>query len=120
MDETKENDPTVSGQAASNPFTASPRQEASRSSDDSAIPPHRRWARLVSRSLLLDCGCREDCHCEISLTDHELDGWAFAARTLLTTAGVQPAVPVEVLRALWRRGGEDRELVEILNARSVA
>ena len=120
MNPRRENGSGPKSEAVPNPFAASYRQVADRFFDDSATPPHRRWGRLVSRSLLLDCGCRENCHCEILLTDRELDAWVAAARIVLATADVVPAVPVEVRRALWRRGGEDRELVEFLHARSVA
>lgn len=71
---------------------------------------------MVRRSPRLDCGCRGDiCHCTPApLSDHQLDGWADCARFILDTAGVTPVVPVEVLRALWKRGGEDRLLAEKL------
>ncbi|WP_231984655.1 hypothetical protein [Mycobacterium sp. 852014-52144_SCH5372336] len=44
-----------------------------------------------------------------------IDGWRDAARHVLA-AGRMPLVPLEVRRALYRRGGADRELAEILHA----
>ena len=79
------------------------------------LAPHQRWARSVRRSPLLDCGCRAECHCALPpLTDYQLDGWADCARFVIDTAGCIPLLPTEVLRALWRRGGDDRVLAEKL------
>lgn len=66
----------------------------------------------------LDCGCRDPWTCphrpEPDLTEHYVDGWRDAAAHL-AAAGISAAVPVPVLRALWRRGGRDRELAEVLH-----
>ena len=61
----------------------------------------------------LDCGCRDICHCTIPpLSDNQIDGWADCARYVMDTAGCTPLLPLEVLRALYRRGGDDRALAE--------
>ncbi len=61
----------------------------------------------------LDCGCRDICHCTIPpLSDNQIDGWADCARYVMDTSGCTPLLPIEVLRALYRRGGEDRVLAE--------
>ena len=68
----------------------------------------------------LDCGCHDPwpCRCtEPPISDRVIDGWADAARYVLETSCKTPIVPLEVLRALWRRGGEDRTLAEDLYAR---
>ncbi len=46
---------------------------------------------------------------------NNLDAWADAARHLFSH-GLPPLVPVEVCRALYRRGGADRELAERLHS----
>jgi len=43
-----------------------------------------------------------------------MDGWRDAALHVLSTGKV-PILEVEVLQALWRRGGADRELAELLH-----
>jgi hypothetical protein len=49
-----------------------------------------------------------------ALTPNNLDAWADTARYLFSH-GLTPLVPVEVCRALYRRG--DRELAELLHRR---
>lgn len=67
----------------------------------------------------LDCGCGPDpwlCRCtEPPLSDRVIDGWRDAAWHVLAV-GQMPLVPLEVRRALYRRGGTDRELAETLHA----
>ncbi|PJK21249.1 hypothetical protein CSX11_16970 [Mycobacterium goodii] len=61
----------------------------------------------------LDCGCRDPwpCRCtEPPLTDRAIDGWRDAAQYVLATTNKTPMIPLEVLRALYRRGGDDRAL----------
>jgi hypothetical protein len=48
------------------------------------------------------------------LSDNQLDAWADTARYVIDTTGCTPMVPVEVLRRLWNRGGDDRALAEKL------
>ena len=79
---------------------------------------HRRFDASV-RLVPLNCGCADSWahHCiKPSLTERSLDGYAEAARHLLNTAGCLPLVPLEALRALYRRGGDDRALAEQLHA----
>ncbi len=69
------------------------------------------------RMVALDCGCRDPWPCRCTtppLTDHALDGWRDAARHILD-CGQIPLVPLEIRRALWRRQGADRLLVERLH-----
>jgi hypothetical protein len=55
------------------------------------------------------------CHCtQPPLTDRAVDGWRDAARHVLGT-GQTPILPIEVLRCLYRRGGADRQLAELLH-----
>lgn len=65
----------------------------------------------------LRCGCVDPwtCRCgaEPALTEHYLDGWRDSAHHLLG-CGLAPMVPTSILRALWRRGGRDRDLAEYL------
>ncbi|WP_137147143.1 hypothetical protein [Mycolicibacterium sp. CR10] len=67
----------------------------------------------------LDCGCGPDpwlCRCtQPPLSAHALDGWADAARHLMVH-GKTPLLPIEVLRALYRRGGDDQALALKLHA----
>lgn len=83
---------------------------------------HRSWSRrrdAALRMVSLDCGCGPDpwlCRCtEPPLTDVALAGWRDAAQHLLAS-GRTPLVPLEVLRELHRRGGDDRSLAETLHA----
>ena len=80
---------------------------------------HRR-ADAAVRLPRLDCGCRDPwaCRCGTvpALSDSQLDGWADAARYVMDTTGCTPMLPVDVLRGLWRRGGDDRALAEKLRA----
>ncbi|AFC44587.1 hypothetical protein OCU_33680 [Mycobacterium intracellulare ATCC 13950] len=65
----------------------------------------------------LDCGCRDPwpCRCtEPPLSDKAIDGWRDAAEHVLATGQI-PLTPLDVRRALWRRGGRDRELAEFLH-----
>ncbi|RAL33100.1 hypothetical protein CVN56_21190 [Rhodococcus sp. AQ5-07] len=66
----------------------------------------------------LDCGCPDPWPCKCSvppLSDRVADSWRDAAAHILFT-GKCPIVPFEVLRALYRRGGEDRGIaVEIFH-----
>lgn len=76
----------------------------------------RRRAATV-RSVPLDCGCRDPwvCTCtEPPLSHVVVDGWRDSALHILD-AGLLPRLPIEVLRALYRRGGRDRLLAEMLH-----
>lgn len=81
-----------------------------------SIPGHRRWAKAVQRMTPLHCGCRELCYCTTPpMSDNQLDGWADCARYVMDTTGCTPLLPIEILRALYRRGGADRALAESLH-----
>lgn len=65
----------------------------------------------------LDCGCRDEwpCRCnEPPLSDAMVDAGRDAALHLLRHGQV-PRLELEVLRALYRRGGSDRALAEELH-----
>jgi hypothetical protein len=65
----------------------------------------------------LDCGCRDPwpCRCtEPPLSERAIDGYRDAARHIIEH-GQTPLVPIEVLRALYRRGGSDRQLAKELH-----
>ena len=71
----------------------------------------------TARSVPLDCGCRDPWRCsctEPSLSGVVVDGWRDSAVHILA-AGLLPRLPLEVLRALYRRGGRDRLLAEMLH-----
>lgn len=83
----------------------------------------RQRRRATSQRLVpLDCGCPQGRHSDpISclctnppLSTAALDGWRDAAEHVLS-AGQIPLLPLEVRRSLWRRGGRDREIAELLH-----
>ncbi|EHK84254.1 hypothetical protein [Rhodococcus pyridinivorans] len=79
------------------------------------LPELTRRREASRRLQVLTCGCQDPwtCHCRdaTELTDQYVDGWRDAAVHLLD-AGVLPSLPVDIQRALWRRGGHDRALIE--------
>lgn len=101
------------GQSAA-PTTSSP--DACQSND---LHSQLRRRRNASRRLIpLDCGCRDPwpCRCtEPPLSQHQVNSWAKAARHILDT-GHTPLLPLEVRRALYRRGGADWALTELHTA----
>ena len=77
---------------------------------------HRRFDAAI-RSTPLDCNCRDPwvCNCTAPpLSDNAITGYRDAAEYIMATSGCTPLLPVEVLRALYRRGGNDRALAEQL------
>ena len=85
------------------------------------------WTRrhdAAERVPLLDCGCADPWTCRCGavppMSDLQLNGYVDAARYILDTTGHMPILPVEVLRRLWQRGGDDRDLAEKLRAGAVA
>lgn len=65
----------------------------------------------------LDCGCRDPwpCRCtEPPLTEQRIDAAREAALHILANGQV-PLLQIEELRALYRRGGNDRALAEELH-----
>lgn len=90
--------------------------------------PHRssylcqlRLRRAASRRMLsLDCGCQDSWTCRCTdppLSVNYLDSWVATCELLLAN-GCTPMVPIEVLQALWRRGGADRRLAQELHQRA--
>ena len=61
----------------------------------------------------MGCGCRDPwvCKCRRSPVESEnqIDGWVAAIKHLLS-ADLLPLVPTDVLRQIWRRGGDYRSL----------
>jgi hypothetical protein len=78
----------------------------------------RRRRVACRRMVPLDCcGCRDPWPCRCTdppLAECQVDHWRDAALHLLR-AGHMPLLPLEARRALWRRGGPDRELAELLH-----
>lgn len=75
-----------------------------------------RRREAAARSIPLDCGCRDPwiCRCtEPPLSEAMIDAGRDAAQHILDTGRV-PVLEFEVLRALYRRGGADRQLAERL------
>ncbi|WP_156959438.1 hypothetical protein [Nocardia sp. BMG51109] len=52
-------------------------------------------------------------------TARQLSAWSAAAQDIWQS-GCTPVVPREVARQLWKRGGADRELVELLHRQARA
>ena len=78
------------------------------------------WKRrhaAARRAVPLDCGCPDPWPCRCSLpplTDKMIDAGRDAALHILEANKI-PILEIEVLQALWRRGGTDRELAEHLH-----
>lgn len=77
----------------------------------------RRRREASRRVIPLDCGCRDGWTCRCTdppLSEAMIDAGRAAARHILSV-GKTPLLATEILRALWRRGGEDRQLAEQLH-----
>jgi hypothetical protein len=94
------------------PEEESPETAARTITDESHLPRHHRMgSRLTRRRTQL-------CYPPVPRTPHQLDG-AKAAAEYLLGLGLPPLFPVDVIRALWRRG--DRELaITLARIRGVA
>jgi hypothetical protein len=80
----------------------------------------KRRSGAAKRSVPLDCGHRDPLLCDCTqppLSNHAIDGWRSSAEHVLATGQI-PLLPIEVLQALWRRGGSDRALAEQLHEAS--
>jgi len=78
------------------------------------LSQHRRRRDAAHRSVPLDCGCRDPWPCDCTdppLSDRMIDAGKAAAEHLLCR-GHTPILEIEILQALWRRGGEDRRLAQ--------
>lgn len=95
------------------------------SRNDTALPrqcaadtrPWRQRRQASYRLIPLDCGCRDPwpCRCTVPpLSDKTVDAGRAAALHVLDQGRV-PLLELEVLRALYRRGGLDRQLAEQLH-----
>jgi hypothetical protein len=77
----------------------------------------RRRRAASQRVVPLSCGCPDPWACRCTdppLSEAALDGWRNSALHVLR-AGHFPVLPIEARRALWRRGGADRLLAELLH-----
>lgn len=86
------------------------------SDQHSGVAGWKRRHEAARRVVPLDCGCPDKWPCccsEPPLSDRMIDGGRDAALHVLAVGQV-PLLETEVLQALWRRGGADRELAELL------
>ncbi len=97
--------------------------EAASRSTATDFPQHSgvaAWKRRHAgrqRVVPLDCGCRDlwPCRCtEPPLSARMIDAGRDAAQHILDGGDV-PLLELEVLQALWRRGGADRAFAERLH-----
>ena len=91
---------------------------ASVDSHDHTLTGLRRRREASRRLIPLDCACRTadpwTCRCtRSSLSERMVDGGRAAALHLLDV-GCAPIVELDVLRALHKRGGHDRQLAQRL------
>jgi hypothetical protein len=117
-------DPGAKSRATTN-NTTSHHQEADGSFDSSRRPvrqcsatPLRRRRLASQRMAPLDCGCHDPLGCRCTqppLSDRWITAGRDAARHILATGHV-PLLKIEILQALYRRGGDDRALAEQLHA----
>ncbi len=113
---------TVSLESTVEPRCESCRRSAAPGPADRAHGPVCWTCRraAAARLPLLDCGCADPWVCRCGtvapLSDNQVDGYVDAARFIMDTTGCLPLLPLEVLRRLWSRGGEDRALAVKLRA----
>lgn len=84
----------------------------------SGVAAMKRRRAAARRLMPLDCGCPDPWPCRCSLpplSDKMIDAGRDAALHILESGRV-PLLAIEVLQALWRRGGPDRVLAEQLHA----
>ncbi|ORV37281.1 hypothetical protein AWC00_23085 [Mycobacterium conspicuum] len=77
----------------------------------------RRRRAAARRLAPLDCGCPDPWPCRCSdppLSTQMIDAGRRAAEHILDNGEV-PLLELEVLQALWRRGGDDRAFAEQLH-----
>lgn len=70
------------------------------------------------RTVPLECGCSDPWPCSCArpqVSELWVDAGRDAALHILSTTGKTPLLEIEVLRALWRRGGTDRRLAQQLH-----
>lgn len=87
------------------------------SDQHSGLAGWKRRQQAARRVAPLDCRCPDPWPCQCSeppLSDKMIDAGRDAALHVLSVGQV-PLLEFEVLQALWRRGGADRELAELLH-----
>jgi hypothetical protein len=83
----------------------------------SGVAAWNRRHQAARRLPPLDCGCPDPWPCRCSdppLTHRQIDAGRMAAEHILR-GGRIPLLEIEVLQALWRRGGDDRAFAEQLH-----
>ncbi|BBY60226.1 hypothetical protein MSAR_33620 [Mycolicibacterium sarraceniae] len=96
---------------------ASSESTAADTPQHSGVAAWKRRHDTSCRLVPLDCGCPDPwpCTCtEPPLSDKTIDGGRDAALHVLESGRI-PLLEAEVLQSLWRRGGKDRELAELLH-----
>lgn len=92
--------------------------KVSRRPTGGGVATWRRRHEAARRLPALDCGCADPWPCRCTtppLSEQRIDAGRDAAIHILN-AGYVPVVEIEVLQALWCRGGVERELAETLFA----
>jgi len=81
----------------------------------------QRQRRAWRRKPRLECGCSEPCRCDYrnNPSEKRVDGYRDTIEHL-AEHGLGAAALSPELRALWRRGGSDRQLAEQINDRWTA
>lgn len=97
------------------------RRNKARLPDLATIVCELRTRREASRRMVsLDCGCADTWPCRCTqppLSDRAVDSYRDAAQHILSS-GMCPVIPIEILRALYRRGGDDRGIAMEIHERS--
>ena len=94
-----------------------PKSTATDSDQHSGVAAWKRRHAAARRVPPLYCGCPDPWPCRCSdppLSDKMIDAGREAALHVLEIGQV-PLLEIEVLQALWRRGGDDRQLAEQLH-----
>ncbi len=97
------------GTGANSQLTSTNSCHAADASNDTA--GYRRSVLLWGRRFRLDCRCTDTCRCSFKAnpSPKRVDAYAEAAEHL-ESVGLAPAALLPECRALWNRGGADREL----------
>jgi hypothetical protein len=116
--EGRDNNPADAQQLDDTTATHAKSTTAPRQCGGDTVAQLRRRRAASCRLPSLDCGCRDPwpCTCtEPPLSEQWITAARFAALHILD-AGEIPLLEIETLRALYRRGGMDRSLAEMLHA----
>jgi hypothetical protein len=90
---------------------------ATDSRQSNGVAAWKRRHEAARRVVPLDCGCPDPWPCRCSdppLSEKMIDAGRDAALHILEFTNRVPLLEIEVLQALWRRGGDDRVLAELL------